>query len=439
VKAKIALGVLLSTALAATSACRSKPDSARSEAEGSPAHASADQLADHSLPRGFESYRDPRSSGRLIFAKLPPGSGSARAVMRHCLAVLTTYFDASPQLQGAVRDPQDQVVEVIVSANLRGQPLRGVATAAVAQSGSTFGLVLDRPESLKSSFQALSERLTGEMPRNAGAAAQFDLSPPKQWSRQSGGDRSCAADLPPGWRITSCSQGVMSILGPHNEYINLGMMFFVSTLPGSTGLASPYLQPVPAFTFFMNYTNRVNRQTGANLEDVPGPVLEAQAVPAPMPDGKGAYLLEECTVNRQPYKIFALVYTAPNLMAGWTFYTSYVSAPADLFPSEFADLMRIWGSWKVDDRIYLHEMQQTLESMHQTRDILSSGSERQMHAYDNLEASMGLVIRGEERVENQSLGGRADVYTRDSDAVLQACQQRGYDCRRVPFNELAGR
>ena len=49
---------------------------------------------------------------------------------------------------------------------------------------------------------------------------------------------------------------------------------------------------------------------------------------------------------------------------------------------------------------------------------------------------MGLIIRGEERVENHSLGGRADVYTEDSDAVLHACQQRGYDCRRVPFNEL---
>jgi hypothetical protein len=436
VNAKIALGILLSTALAATSACTSKPVSARSDADGSTVPASASQLPDHSLPRGFESFSDPRSSGRLLFAKLPPGSASARAVMRNGLAALKTYFDAAPELEGAVSDPQDQVVEVIISATLRGQPLRGVATAAVAPGGSTFGLVLDRPQSLKSSFPALSQRLTQEMPRSAGAAAPFDLSPPTQWSRQSGGDRSCAADLPSGWRITSCNQGVMSILGPHHEYINLGMMFFVSTLPGSIGLASPYLQPVPAFAFFMNYSNRVNRQTGVNIEDVPGPVLEAKAVPAPMPNGTGAYLLEECTVNRQPYKIFALVYTAPNLMAGWTFYTSYVSAPADLFASEFADLMRIWGSWKVDDRVYLHELEQTLESMNETRDILSRGSERQMHAYDNLEESMGLIIRGEERVENHSLGGRADVYTEDSDAVLHACQQRGYDCRRVPFNEL---
>ena len=48
-------------------------------------------------------------------------------------------------------------------------------------------------------------------------------------------------------------------------------------------------------------------------------------------------------------------------MTGWTLYTSFVAAPADLFPGEFADIMRIWGSWKVDDRVYLRQMQQTLE------------------------------------------------------------------------------
>jgi hypothetical protein len=98
--------------------------------------------------------------------------------------------------------------------------------------------------------------------------------------------------------------------------------------------------------------------------------------------------------------------------------------------------MRIWESWKVDDRVYLRQMQQTIESMNQTRDILRNGTERRMHAYDNLEESMGLIIRGEERVENQSLGGRADVYTQDTDAVLHVCLERGYDCRQVPVDEL---
>jgi hypothetical protein len=160
-------------------------------------------------------------------------------------------------------------------------------------------------------------------------------------------------------------------------------------------------------------------------------------IPPPMPNGKGAYLLQEVATNGHAGKVFALVYTVPNLMTGWSLYTSYVSAPAEVFPREFADMMRIWGSWKVDDSVYVRQMQQTLQSMSETRDILNNGTERQMHAFDNLQESMELIINGEERVENRSLGGRADVYTQDTDAVLNACKSRGYDCRRVPFNELS--
>jgi hypothetical protein len=38
-----------------------------------------------------------------------------------------------------------------------------------------------------------------------------------------------------------------------------------------------------------------------------------------------------------------------------------------------------------------------------------------------MEESMGLILRGKERVENKSLGGRADIYTQDTDAALYAC------------------
>jgi hypothetical protein len=49
---------------------------------------------------------------------------------------------------------------------------------------------------------------------------------------------------------------------------------------------------------------------------------------------------------------------------------------------------------------------------------------------------MDLILKGEERVENKSLGGRADVYTQNTDAVIHACQTRGQVCQRVPFDEL---
>jgi hypothetical protein len=430
VNAKNTFGILLVAALTVLLACTQQSTTVAAE------QGAADSRGDRALPRGFQSYSDPHGSGRLILAKLPPGKHSARAVMRDSLGALKSYFDRPPQLLGGVSDSQDQVVQVIIGAKLGGQPLRGVATAAVTQSGDIFGLALDRPELLKDSFPALSRRLSQEMPKNSSEGGPINLSPPQQWKRQTAGDRTCAVDLPPGWQITGCNQGIATIVGPHKELIQLGLIFFVSTLPGAQGMAGTYLQPVPAFSYFVNYSTLVNRRNGVNIQNVPGRVLEVRDVAAPMQNGRGAYLLQEVSSNGQPAKVFALVYTVPNLMAGWTLYTSYVSAPSDLFAAEFADLMRIWNSWKVDDVVYQRQMQQTLESMHATRDILRHGTERQMHAYDNLEESMGLIIRGEDRVENKSLGGRADVYTQNTDAVLHTCQQRGYDCQRVPFNEL---
>jgi hypothetical protein len=51
--------------------------------------------------------------------------------------------------------------------------------------------------------------------------------------------------------------------------------------------------------------------------------------------------------------------------------------------------------------------------MNGTRDILRSGENRQMHAYGNLEEFMGLIIRGEKRVENKSLGARGYITTQE--------------------------
>src|ERR1700722_5758815 len=125
----------------------------------------------------------------------------------------------------------------MLSANLQGQRVLGVAIAAVAQTGAAFGVIFDRPEMLPSSFQPLSARLSQEIPASPRGSGAIDLTSPREWKRQTAGDRSAAVDLPPGWQITGCSQGIVTIAGPHNELIQLGLIFFVSTLPGSQGMA----------------------------------------------------------------------------------------------------------------------------------------------------------------------------------------------------------
>jgi hypothetical protein len=193
-------------------------------------------LPERPLPRGFQPFSDPSGSGRLLVFKMPAGTSSGRAVMRDGLAALKGYFDAPPQLLAAVSDPQDRAVQVLLSANLQGQRVQGVATAVAAPSGVAFGLIFDRPQLLRSSFQPLSARLAQEMPAtNAPAGGSFSLAPPGEWKRQSGGDRSAAVDLPPGWQISSVSQGIVTVTGPHNELIQLGLTFLWERCPAPRG------------------------------------------------------------------------------------------------------------------------------------------------------------------------------------------------------------
>jgi len=394
----------------------------------------------NALPGGFQSVTDADGSGQLLWARVAAGQTSAKGAMRDALGALKNYFDAAPQFTSAVSDSADQVVQVMLSANYKGQPVNGIATTVIGSGGGVFGMVYDRPASLKSSFANLSKQFSAQLPKSASSGQPFSLAAPANWTRQTGGDQSAAVNLPAGWKVTGCAQGNLEATGPHGEYLQLGEVTFVNTqlIPGTTGLASPYLAPVPAFTFLTNYMTKVNRMTGVKLITVPGKVIESKVVQAPMQGGQGAFMLQEMTVNGTPYKVYALVYTAKLLLSGWQFYSSYVAAPANIFPSEFGDMMRIWNSWKVDDSVYQNMMAQTLQTMQSTSAMINNSTEQQIGSYDNLQANMENIINGESSVENTTTGTRANVSMGSTSAVIQGCKNSGYDCQVVPFDQLAG-
>jgi hypothetical protein len=392
------------------------------------------------LPGGFQSSTDADGTGTLLWAKAATGQTSAKGAMRDALGALKNYFDAAPQFASAVSDSADQVVQVMLSANFKGQPVNGIATAVIGSAGGVFGLVYDRPASLKSSFANLSKQFSAQLPKSASSGQPFSLAAPASWTRQTGGDKSGAVNLPAGWKVTGCVQGNMQVVGPRGEYVQLGNVAFVNTqlVPGTTGLASPYLAPVPAFTFFTNYVTKVNRATGVNLINVPGKVIESKAVPAPMQGGEGAFMLQEMTVNGTSYKVYALVYTAKLLLSGWQFYTSYVAAPSSVFAGEFGDMMRIWNSWKVDDAVYQQMMAQTLQTMQSTSAMINNSTQQEIGSFDNLQANMENIINGEDEVQNNTTGTRANVPMKSTSTVIQGCKNSGYDCQVVPFSQLAG-
>src|SRR5580693_3779554 len=189
---KFRLGILRPMILILVWVCSLVPAYAQSQKASSSAQTAGGSLAERALPGGFQSFNNPRGSGRLVYTKVEGDKNSARAVMRDSLAALRSYFDGPPQLLSAVSDPQDQAVHVMLSATLQQQRVQGVATAVANQSGAAFGVIFDRPQSLRTSFQPLSARLGQELPANPNGGGLIDLTSPREWKRQTAGDQSAA-------------------------------------------------------------------------------------------------------------------------------------------------------------------------------------------------------------------------------------------------------
>ena len=397
--------------------------------------ASAPQTQRGVLPRGFQIYNDPQGSGRVVFVKFSGGSRSASGAMRDFLSQMNGYFDAPPKFVGAVGDPQDRVVQAMWSSSLNNQTIRGVATVVVGQSDATFAMMFDRPQTFAASYSRLAKALAPQMPKSSGSnGGEVSTA---NWTRQTMGDRSAAATLPPGWHMTDCVNGAMDIVGPNKQVMALGLAFpiFSIQMPGSKpGSVAPYMDPVHAIMFYEAGMNTIKmQQTPVSWY---GKLIEQ--TPVQNPGGQGIYALQESNNEAGHRKGLMLMMTSQMTSEEWLLYTSYAVSDASTFSQDLPVMMKIWASWKVDDRLYQQRMQQALATMKETSNILQSTIDNQMHAYDNTNYAMDMVIRGNWPVENTETGAREEFSQSTADALEKACQDKGLPCRQVPINQLTG-
>jgi hypothetical protein len=164
-----------------------------------------------------------------------------------------------------------------------------------------------------------------------------------------------------------------------------------------------------------------------------------EQTPVQNPNGQGIYALQEANNENGHRKGLILMMTSRMTSEEWLLYTSYAISDASTFSQDLPVMMKIWASWKVDDRVYQQRMQQALASMRETSSILQSTIDNQMHAYDNTNYAMDMVIRGHWPVENTETGAREEFDQNTATALEKACQEKGVPCRQVPINQLTGR
>ena len=413
---------LLFIAIAALISCKATNQSIAEMQNPSTKGKTSHALPARALPQGFESYKDPQSTGRLIYVKSGDGPASAKTAMRQFLASLNGVFDVPLHITTATGDPQDTVVQAVLTTEIAGQPVEAVASVATAKGSSIAGLMYDRSGSLHASYSRLSSYFSkqiGQPVQSKEASAAPDLS---SWTRRSGGDGSTSVLAPANWQLASVANGMAVLNGPNKEQVVLGFETFVS--PNSRGYA-PYMAPEQALAWFL-------RNNGLQL------VQMLQHDP-PSRNASGQEELMMVEVAQQDgshYKAVCRVITSPMGMNIWQFHLSSIAAPEDHFEASKPTMIAIWNNWKLDPQYVQQHLEHAQEVAAQTRAMIMEGAQRSMHAFDNVNEAIDQAIRGVSTMENTGTGKRAETQIGTERAVIDACRRNSMSCREVPINEL---
>lgn len=379
-------------------------------------------LSTKALPQGFQSYKDPQSTGRLIYLKSSDGPASAKAAMRQFLASLNGIFDRPLHITAATGDPEDTVVQAVMTTEAGGQPVQAVAAVATSKGSSIAGLMYDRSGLLRTSYPRLSSYFSkqiGQPLQPKETSTEPDLS---SWSRRTGGDGSTNVLMPSNWQLATVASGTAILNGPNKEQVVLGLEAFVT--PNSRGYA-PYMAPEQALAWFL-------RNNGLQL------VRVLQHDPASRNGGgqEELMMVEIAQQDGTRYKAVCRVITNPMGMNIWQFHLSSMAAPEDRFETSKPTMTAIWNNWKLDPRYVKEHIEHAEQVAAQTRQMIMEGAQRSMHAFDNVNEAIDQALRGVSTMENTDTGKRAETQIGTEREVLDACRRRGISCREVPTDEL---
>src|SRR5216684_5881113 len=89
----------------------------------SPQARNAAPLPERPAPNGFNLFRDPQGSARVLYGSFSGNARSATAATQGMLQNLRGYFDDAPQMRTFLRDDADQQAQAFFSATLARQPV----------------------------------------------------------------------------------------------------------------------------------------------------------------------------------------------------------------------------------------------------------------------------------------------------------------------------
>lgn len=355
-------------------------------------------------PRGMNSLPT-NGSGRVLTTTLS-GSASATKLFRALLVGVQGYFDATPRILNALRDPRDTSIQASFRATMNGSSVTGLIALAVQGTKARAVLLFDATPAFAGSVTRLIAVASGGAPSSA---AQVKL------TRVNFPDGSGSIGLAQGWTLKYAAQGAADIAGP---------------VPGSgmsigANLIVPFTSsdPAQALVLMAKRQNALLRLT----------IIDAK--PTPWQTGKAAFVRYRTVLNGSIMEYFGLFAVAPYDGNQVFFYTSYLQAPSASFKALLPVGLQIWGSWSVNPAVFTQRLNAAAQSMRETGEILASVNANRTRAFEGTSAGWSEYIRDVATLEDND---RNRTQT-DASFAARVVQDNPNGFRIVPPSELVPR
>jgi hypothetical protein len=292
-------------------------------------------------------------------------------------------------------------------------------------------LLFDRPAALRTSFPRLRAELARQVPTRA---ADVPLQPVTL------GDGSTIR-LPQAWRVTSTGKGSVDLAGPRGEMMSLGAAAPVYSraprvpgMPANYVLVAPCCDPVRAMVTLFPQVAALARRTGLPSMQF---VKVVEVHPVEWPNAQAAYVLSDLNIGGRGSRGFNLVAAMHGYGDPWTYYTSGVSAPADVFQDEFSTMLRVWKSYSVNPAVFQERLDNAVKAMNESWQLLRAGMTEATRASLSAAEGWDQYVRGVETIEHTDTGHRWEASTSSVQNLVDSLNTTGSgQWRIVPSSEL---
>jgi hypothetical protein len=310
----------------------------------------ADALPARPAPAGLRAVGG-NAGGRILDGNVAgPAGASPAGAFRAGIALVRTYFDAPPQILGAVRSSDRTLTLGLFKATLDGAPVGGfVLTTYVPKGPSRVDVLFDRSDRVNRSMPALLTQAAGLHPAASGAGdagsampAMHDVVSP---------DGTVHARIPDGWKTPIFTEGQLGAMGPGGDEVDQEITIRCVDPRGSIARSVPWL-PVPytqdVEQAFLNVLGELSRRGAIVVSDTR--VTSAKPGP-PMAGASVAQLAGTDVLHGVTRRFEGLAAVGPiGPAGGWSLTVKMVAAPADRFDREFPTLKAVYESYNVDQQ-----------------------------------------------------------------------------------------